>query len=1486
MRPSTLPWRLSLATSLAALLLCPLAQATSSVNVALEPSFNAAPFIVELLETAASENSTVYFPLLDRIAEGVFSDLTTEKEVYDRFIDVLQQDGHLRTPESLSSFKFALSLHAAAPRIEAHFQYYNTSIQSRMMVAQDAACPVWVHFDDQQYCSPALERAQQPFSADVDEILPFDRMLGSPDDPPSVLYADITHPLFSQFHSTVSQTAREGKTSYRVRYRPSSEEGRPLVLSGYGVELNLKRTDYIVINDRSDADETEKGSANTDKAAGDEELAIKPLTSAALSMLGVNTAGYIISSPNPLEALVRVTSDLPKYSHLVSRQNVSTEFLVEHQKNREQMLPAGYNVIWINGLQIEPRQVNAYSLLDHLRRERKLIGQMEEIGLTPPEAVSILSHDVVAQAQADDTPQRFDWRDQLEGGNVIIWMNDLEQDKRYEGWPTDLTALFQRQYPGQLPSVARDIHNLIVPVDLTKYKDVEMVTMSLQNLVKRNVPVRIGLVPAGNSETSIACAKLSYHIVDTYGLSGLLAFYQELSRSKKSRLDAEKVLASVTKDRKLRPGKEARTYFEVLANDEINLRMTGRDSYLERLELVGAELPFILNGVVMPRGENWFELLSSRIFVDLQSVQQAVYQEAILEDHWVPNFFLFEAVSRRNGLVIPPDAKSIRIVDVPGLVSEHSEAFSTMPVLPGGDATLLSDRAHVLLVADLDSDTGKQLLLSALNFKAATPEVEILIVHSGESHRTTSTSNRLYQLQHDKGRQLSPEMLADLEAAVQETAEDEQDVISDDFLFKAGSFWLTSRALRQELGLKAGENALWLNGRLVGPIMSPFLPEDFKLLLDYERASRIAPATIAITGLGLEDKFSEPLDLAKITSVVARSQKSELPEGLRDSMPLIRLDRYKRWNDTYTAIRLEPNEAPTIQVVAVIDPASETGQSWIPILQVLSELAGVNTKIFLNPKTQITELPVKRFYRQVLSAAPAFNADGSLAKPRASFDEVPQDTLVSLGMIVPPSWLVAPKESVADLDNIIFSPGADQDIEATYELEYILIEGHARDVTVGPPPRGAQLLLGTEQEPHFTDTIVMANLGYFQFKANPGHWKISLKPGRSSKIFHIDSVGPNGYAAKPGDQTRSVALLSFQGLTLYPRLSRKAGMEEEDVLEAPTASGSVLDYLNKGASLASSALSSLGFKKPVPKPTNADINIFSVASGHLYERMLNIMMLSVMHHTNHTVKFWFIEQFLSPSFKATLPSLAAHYGFQYEMVMYKWPHWLRAQREKQREIWGYKILFLDVLFPLDLDKVIFVDADQIVRTDMFELTQVDLHGAPYGFTPMCDSREEMEGFRFWKQGYWNNYLRGKPYHISALYVVDLKTFRALAAGDRLRQQYQALSADPNSLSNLDQDLPNHMQHALPIHSLDQDWLWCETWCSDESLERAKTIDLCNNPLTKERKLERAKRQVPEWMGYDEEIAKVIKGAKTGNERVEEVVVDGREGEKGSRKDEL
>lgn len=130
--------------------------------------------------------------------------------------------------------------------------------------------------------------------------------------------------------------------------------------------------------------------------------------------------------------------------------------------------------------------------------------------------------------------------------------------------------------------------------------------------------------------------------------------------------------------------------------------------------------------------------------------------------------------------------------------------------------------------------------------------------------------------------------------------------------------------------------------------------------------------------------------------------------------------------------------------------------------------------------------------------------------------------------------------------------------------------------------------------------------------------------------------------------------------------------------------------------------------------------------------------------------------------------MAEEYGFEYELITYKWPTWLHKQTEKQRIIWAYKILFLDVIFPLYLEKVlllflvfcifiiilllivhlqviylkcfhfshvqvIFVDADQVVRADMGELYDMDIKGRPLAYTPFCDNNKDMDGYRFWRQ---------------------------------------------------------------------------------------------------------------------------------------------------------
>lgn len=1365
--------------------------------------------------------------------------------------------------EALSTFKLALSMRTAAPRIEAHYQYYTTAVGSSIVEDQEG-CAQWFLVDGKQYCTPALDTPHGHVKNFEDRILPFDHKIGS-GTRDIILYADITSLTFSKYHEVARKIAQNGEGSYRIRYKRSpAHPEEALSVNGYGVSLNLKRTDYIVIDDRDtgaakSADEAQKP-LTSEVVLDDEEITdIKPLEKSELSALGLKAASFVMKSDGPFETLIKLTQDFPKYSTSLASQNVSEDFVKEHQANRMVLVPEGVNVLWMNGVQLIDRQIQPFGLIDMLTRERKLINGVLDLGLTGQEAISLLGHNEVAEAKSgDDEPRRFDWRDDIEEGKVIIWLNNIEKDKRYKEFSPSIWTLLQH-FGGGLPQVRKDIFNLVVPVDLTKVEDVALVTEQLMAFMKRLIPVRFGLVPLTPTGEAIDQAKVVYHLLENYGIAAAVAYLEKSLELKKTAKPDEKVFQQAIKDRKLRTESNPLPFKDIFTSEHHEKQIHLAKHWAERLRADTELPPVFFDGFAIPRDEQWLISMNQKLMADLQYVQQMVYFNRADDSTWVPKFFLEGAITRRNTFIFPEDSKDIKILNVNKVYSENAALFDKALVIEADKESTKEDWAALTVVADLKSLDGQKLLFFATQFRKDYPGVRVDIVHNPKDlSLSPSRLNQAVQKHRDELAALNRlvELETILEAGVSE-ADSEFDAALANFL--------------TSVNIKAGDNYVILNGRVAGPILSAedFKKEDFAEYLQAERTARILPVYKAIEDLGLSEKVSGPLAAAKLTSVTALSGMSDLPQGIFESAPMIRTTRFKELNTTHTAFSVGDAETATIFFTAIINPASEIGQKWSPILKVLSELEGVHIQVFLNPVEDISELPVKRFYRYALESAPSFDESGKVKSLSANFAGIPRDTLLVAAMDVPPAWLVTSKVSVDDLDNLRIKDikakrGTDQ-IEAIYELEHILIEGHSRELPSGTPPKGAQLVLATESNPHFADTIIMANLGFFQFKANPGVYNIQLKEGRSSDIFDIISVGAKGWAPVPGDENNEAVLMDFQGTTLYPRLIRKPGMEEEDVLAesstASSASDAAKDFLAKGLKFAEGMFGgkkSSSENKALAPPKNADINIFSVASGHLYERMLNIMMVSVMKHTNHTVKFWFIEQFLSPSFKDFIPTMAAEYGFQYEMVTYKWPHWLRQQKEKQREIWGYKILFLDVLFPLSLDKVIFVDADQIVRTDMYDLVSLDLEGSPYGFTPMCDSRTEMEGFRFWKTGYWANYLRGKPYHISALYVVDLKRFRELAAGDRLRQQYHTLSADPNSLANLDQDLPNHMQFQIPIKSLPQEWLWCETWCSDETLMEARTIDLCNNPQTKEPKLDRARRQVPEWVEYDEEIARLAK----------------------------
>lgn len=663
---------------------------------------------------------------------------------------------------------------------------------------------------------------------------------------------------------------------------------------------------------------------------------------------------------------------------------------------------------------------------------------------------------------------------------------------------------------------------------------------------------------------------------------------------------------------------------------------------------------------------------------------------------------------------------------------------------------------------------------------------------------------------------------------------------------------------QEVLKLSPGERAVISNGRILGPFneQEEFTVDDFFLLEKITLSGSAEKVKAKVQEMGVKPKQATDL-VMKVDALLNAAPKGEV----RRDVHFLK--------DKHSVLHLSPRENEVFyDVVAIVDPLTRAAQKLSSLLNVLSQVVNMRLQVFMNCKSKLSEMPLKSFYRFVLDPDVKFLANDTVsAGPVARFMDLPETPLLTLNMITPESWMVQAVNSPHDLDNIHLMEVSGV-VSAEYELEHLLLEGHCFDLSTGQPPRGLQFTLGMSQNPLMYDTIVMANLGYFQLKANPGAWVLRLRKGRSEDIYQIVAHDGTDSPADAGDVI--VVLNSFHSKIIKVRVQKKNDKINEDLLSESTESGGFWDSIaSVWSTLEKSITGSSSKKEDTDKKKEDVLNIFSVASGHLYERFLRIMMLSVLRHTQTPVKFWFLKNYLSPSFKETIHHMAQAYGFQYELVQYKWPRWLHQQTEKQRIIWGYKILFLDVLFPLAVDKIIFVDADQIVRADLKQLRDLDLEGAPYGYTPFCDSRKEMDGYRFWKSGYWASHLGHRKYHISALYVVDLKKFRKIAAGDRLRGQYQALSQDPNSLSNLDQDLPNNMIHQVAIKSLPQEWLWCETWCDDTSKATAKTIDLCNNPKTKEPKLTAAARIVPEWVEYDNKIKQLLRQVQEKQETTSE-----------------
>ncbi|XP_044293777.1 UDP-glucose:glycoprotein glucosyltransferase 2 isoform X1 [Varanus komodoensis] len=1256
--------------------------------------------------------------------------------------------------------------------------------------------------------------------------------------PVVILYAEMGTKDFATFHEVLSEKARKEEIVYILRHFVQKPISKKMYLSGYGVELAIKSTEYKAVDDFQ-----AEAKRNTTEEDVDEESEVQ---------------GFLF--------------DTLKQNYPDLRDNLTElrKYLIESSDDTEPLK------VW----ELQDLSFQAASRILSVP-VYSAVKVMKDIAQNFPVKARSLTKVLVNQQM----------RKEIEDNQK--WINNIEKDQMYDKWPSSFQELLKPAYAGMMRQIRRNLYNLVLFIDPTQEEAVHFIKL-VEVIYSQKVPIRIGFVFVvntdevvdGNQDAGVALWRAFNFVAEEMDIpeafGSIIHMYREVKDGGVLSVShVKRVLRSAFPHADMQDILGIHSYYD-------ERRKAGAAFY--KKTRLGPLPQALFNGVPFNKKEmNIGELGTSllKIMEATESFQRAVFM-GLLNDHKDAVDFIMEqqnVVSHIHDKILDTERRYLNFASPS--VPIDTKDLSTFSFLDSQDkAFVMSENMKyvtkkddnviypvtIWIVADFDKPDGRQLLSNALKHLKTSSHIQLGVVHNPAAKITEDgtvmaraisaafLTQKNASLKTFLAHILKEEIAQSLATGTKIKKFLLPGMNGDAFEKKYNTMGTELIKVHQMfcqevLKLLPGQMATVSNGRIIGPIeANEFSVEDFDLLEKVTLTTATAKIKILVKEMALGSKRGSNL-VMKVNALLSSLPKMDTRHDI------------EFLDDQHSVLKVDPQQSePFFDIVGIVDPLTREAQQLSHLLFVLGQIVNMRVRLFMNCRSKLSELPLKSFYRFVLEPELTIGTNNIFPyPPGATFFEMPESPLLTLNMITPESWLVEAVNSSYDLDNIHLKE-VDGVVSAEYELEYLLLEGRCFDVSNRQPTYGLQFTLGTRNNPVKVDTIVMANLGYFQLKANPGAWILRLREGRSEEIYEI--FKHEGTDSSGVSEEVIVVLNSFKSKIIEVQVQKKPDEINENLLnDQEDDEGSMISFS--------------GATQTTEKGKKMDIlNIFSVASGHLYERFLRIMMLSVLRHTKTPVKFWFLKNYLSPTFKEVIPQMAEEYGFQYELVQYKWPQWLHQQTEKQRIIWGYKILFLDVLFPLAVDKIIFVDADQIVRSDLKELRDTDLKGAPYGYTPFCDSRKEMDGYRFWKSGYWASHLGKRKYHISALYVVDLKRFRKIAAGDRLRGQYQALSKDPNSLSNLDQDLPNNMIHQVAIKSLPQEWLWCETWCSDESKHKAKTIDLCNNPKTKEPKLEAAIRIVPEWTEYDSEIQKLINRIRKKRKNA------GRSHKNGSEHDEL
>lgn len=433
-----------------------------------------------------------------------------------------------------------------------------------------------------------------------------------------------------------------------------------------------------------------------------------------------------------------------------------------------------------------------------------------------------------------------------------------------------------------------------------------------------------------------------------------------------------------------------------------------------------------------------------------------------------------------------------------------------------------------------------------------------------------------------------------------------------------------------------------------------------------------------------------------------------------------------------------------IDMLLIIDPLEERTQKLLSLITKFIDFGSINVKIVLLPTEKLTIVPIERIY--VDNYSEAILTENNI---RSNF-EVDVESPKSMSLIDLNTVESIILEVYAVDDRFYLSEGNVDGIDDIH-LELIDANGNVVD-----------------------ELHTMTTFGYGQFHIKNMGKNFTVRVHEDNPDFEVSKVSLYGFSdfiAMDGFD-----IVDFNPHKLYVKVKQ---IESTKILnsEAP----------------------------------DENINIFTVLEDsdeeENYKEMILAVISNVRKYSNkERFVFWLLDApYLSHSFREFITVFnenTVELGATIKLMRYDWPNWLRPQRFRHRMISVSKLLYLDVLFPSNIDRVVYM-APTISSFDPVELLEENrAKKATFSLFKMKEKG-------YWNEGYWKKMLHdnGLTFHsIQPGFIINMERLRELNAGDKLRIHYQRLSSDINSLVNIDQDLLNNLQIEIPLGTLKSNFI--------------------------------------------------------------------------------